>query len=140
MPALINESDLRTWFEISRSIEPLRFKLPIGKASRRLREWVGDTVYADTQNTERVEDLKWAEAHLAMHFILLNLNTVLRPGGVVQEEKVEGDTTVRYLSPAQIKELMTMYLDMAEEISRPYMLSDGTPTAPFGVVNAEDCG
>lgn len=135
---LISEADLRTWFEISKSIEPIRFNMPIGAASRRLRSWVGDAVYTATDNTERVEDLKFAEAHLAMHFVLLNLNTVLRPGGVVEEERVEGDTTIRYLTPAKTKELSAAYLEQAEEITRPYMTSDGTPDAPFEIAEDED--
>lgn len=135
---LISEADLRTWFEISKSIESIRFNMPIGAASRRLRSWVGDAVYSATDDSDRVEDLRFAEAHLAMHFVLLNLNTVLRPSGVVEEERVEGDTTIRYLTPAKIKELKTAYLEQAEEIARQYMTSDGTPDAPFEVVEDED--
>ena len=136
---LIDDYALREMFEISSDIKPTRTNRAIGAASRRLRQWVGEAAYADaasdnTENKDRRADFQYAEAHLAMHFALPGLNTKHTPGGVVKTTKVEGNTVISYLTPAEIKQLAQLYLDEAEEIARPYMLSDGTPEAEFTVV------
>lgn len=138
---LIDAAKLREEYEIHKDIKDARLTPCIGAASRRLAGWVGETVYADalTQQTEdalRKADLETAEGALAMHFALPRINTNISPkGGVLKTVKVEGNTVNSYLTPAEVKQLSQLYLDQAEEIARPYMLSDGTPEAEFTVVD-----
>lgn len=141
--ALIAYTDLQEWFDISRDFSAGRFLLHIGAASRRLKAWVGADAYADAAlatptDKDRADDLRVAEAHLAMHFAILGLNTVLRPTGIVKTEKVEGDAVLTHLSPNETAQLATLYLDQAEALARPYMLEDGTPDAPFEISESEE--
>ena len=128
-------------------MKPGRLTPHIGSASRRLKGWVGAEVYTDALAEEptdalRAEDLKNAEAALAMHFAVPGLNTKITPGGVIKTSKEAGsqasNVVVSYLTPNEIRQLAQIYLDMAEEIARPYMLLDGTPDSEFGLVT-EDC-
>jgi hypothetical protein len=135
-PTLIGLGDLRDQFEISEDIRAGRLENNIKAASRRLRAWVGAAAYDDAlSNTptdeDRREDLRLAEANLAMHVAVAGLNTNITPGGVVKTAKVEGSTVLTYLTPHEVKELKQLYLDQAEEIARPYLLADGTPAPEF---------
>src|SRR5690349_16062901 len=99
MATLITATTLRDYFEISRDVKDARLTPGIAAASRRLRVWVGEDVYADALadppgDADRAEDLKSAEAWLAMYFSLLGMNTKITPGGVVKRSKVEGNTIV----------------------------------------------
>ncbi len=129
MAGLIDIDLLREMFSISSDIVDGQLGGPLGAASRRLRGWVGNGVYEDAAaltplDADRTAELKLAEANLAMHFALLGLNTQLRPSGVVKTERVEGDTVINYLTPAEIKQLADQYLNQAEEIVRPYAIDD----------------
>ena len=111
----------------------------LGAASRRLKSWVGADAYADAaaqnpEDADRQADLQLAEASLAMHFAILGINTRIDVGGVVKSKKVEGNTVLSFLSPGEVKQLTQNYLEQAEEVARPYMLSDGTPEAEFAIV------
>ena len=97
-----------------------------------LRSWVGDEAYDDAisipaDNQERADNLAYAEAHLAMGYALLGINTSMRKTGIVSSERVEGQVTVSYLTPAQLQALQQEYFETAETIARPYTTSDGTP-------------
>lgn len=136
MAELITESILREMFDIHKDVKSGRLARHIGAASRRMRAMVGEEAYTDAllespENAERKEDFIQAEASLAMHFAIFGLNTVVRVSGLVKTEKIEGDVVLQYLSPKEITELSQLYLEQAEEILRPYALSDGTPSAPF---------
>ncbi len=131
----ITVEGLREIFEIHPDIKPERIRRHLAAAGRMLRSWVGDEAYEDALGEEaedplRQEALELAEAHLAMHFAILGLNTALRPGGVVKTEKVEGNTVITYHAPDEIARLSREYFSMAEELARPYILSDGTPAGP----------
>lgn len=137
---LINAISLREYFDISADIIDGRLTPHIGAASRRLKAWVGAEAYADAlevapTNPLRAEDLKNAEAALAMHFAVPGLNTKLTPGGVVKTSKVEGNTVLSYLTPNETRQLKELYLEQAEELARPYALADGTPDAEFALVS-----
>ena len=140
MATLINAAKLREYFAINGDIKDPRLTPHIGAASRRVRRWVGDVAYGDAaaeapQDADRAEDLKAAEASLAMHFALLGLNTNLTVNGVLKTRKEVGSQNANiqttYLSPAEVRQLAQGYLDQAEEIARPYILTDGTPEAEF---------
>lgn len=141
MNTLITATTLLDYFEIKQpDIKPGRLTPAIGAASRRLRAWVGTEAYFDAlaeepTDADRAEDLKLAEAWLAMYFALLGLNTKVTPGGVVKTAKVEGNTVVQYLTPVETREMARLYFDQAHEIARPYLLSDETPEAEFAVVD-----
>lgn len=143
MPALIDATKLREYFDINKDINSTRLTPHIGAASRRLKKWVGTDAYADAllenpTNAERKEDLTNAEAALAMHFALPGINTKVTPSGVVKTSKTDqGTNIITYLSPKEIDQLKALYLEQAEEIARPYLLNDGTPEAEFAVVTDE---
>lgn len=142
MATLIEETELRGMFDIHPDITSGRLTRAIGAAARRLRVMVGATVYDDaasdtTTNTDRKDDLEYAEANLAMHFAILGLNTQIRATGVVKAEKIEGETVVSYLNPAEIQALAAQYLEAAHEIARPYLLADGVPEAEIGFAEIE---
>lgn len=140
MPKLITADEIRERFDIDSEIDDKRIEWHIGSASRRLRKWVGAAAYADAvldnpTDADRKEDLKNAESHLAMHFAIIGLNSPLSGKGVVATAmSAEGREMRKYLSPKDTAELAQMYLDMADEIARPYKLAsdDATP-----VVNEE---
>jgi hypothetical protein len=139
---LINLNDFREMFSVSDDIVDGRLSRHLGAASRRLRGWVGVAVYEDAAagtpaDLDRKSDLQMAEGALAMHFALLGLNTQLRQSGIVKTERVEGDTVISYLGPVELRQLTDQYLEQAEEIARPYILSDATTEAAFGFVDAE---
>lgn len=140
---VIDATELRDYFEIkSPDIKDERLTPHIGAASRRLKGWVGAEAYADALLEEpsdptRQADLKFAEAALAMHFALPGLNTNITTRGVVKTQREGGapggGTVFSYLTPIEITQLSRTYLDQAEEIARPYMLSDSTPDAEFEI-------
>ncbi|HEX8500798.1 MAG TPA: hypothetical protein VF659_09415 [Pyrinomonadaceae bacterium] len=140
---LINAAKFREYFKINADIKDSRLTPHIGAAARRLKKWVGDAVYADAvaeapQDADRAEDLKNAEAALAMHFAMLGLNTELTLSGVLKSRKEVGSQNANiqttYLTPAEVRQLSQGYLELAEEIARPYALADGTPEAEVVVV------
>jgi hypothetical protein len=141
MDTLITAETLLDYFEIKQpDIKTSRLTPAIGAASRRVRAWVGDDVYTDAllevpTDADRAADLKMAEAWLAMYFALLGLNTKITPGGVVKTSKVEGNTVLQFLTPAEMRELARLYFDQAHEIAQRYMLTDETPEAEFSVVD-----
>lgn len=137
MDRLITVEDLRQIFNISEDIGEHRLSRHIAAASRELREWVGDEAYDDAVSAEptdesRAEDLELAEAHLAMHFAILGLNTALRPTGIVKTERVENQVSISYHSPSEIVALQQAYMETAESLARPYTLVEET-TEVFGV-------
>jgi hypothetical protein len=131
MATLITVDELRVQFAISPDIGDGRLSPGLTAAAQRLQVWVGSEAYADAWSDTPVDEnrrgnLRAAEAHLAMHFALLGLNTVLRPGGVVRQEQVEGGVQVQYLNPAEMEALTAQYLSAAEELVRSYLIADQT--------------
>lgn len=129
-------------FDIHADVESKRLTRHIGAASRRIRSIVGETAYTDAlsatpANADRKEDLKQAEGCMAMHYAVIGLNTSIRAGGLVKTEKVEGEVTVQYMLPKEVAELSQLYLDQAEEITRPYV-ADGVPDAQVEIVETEE--
>ncbi len=53
-----------------------------------------------------------------MHFIVRNLNTAIRPNGLVATESVEGNVTLRYFNPTETAQTESAYLEQAEELIR----------------------
>jgi hypothetical protein len=140
---LIVEADFRAMFSISPDITSGQIVRHLGAASRRLKGWVGPDVYADAGNShptdpDRAADLQLAEAFLGMHFGIVGFNTRVDTSGVVKTKKMEGNTVVTFLGPAEVRALTQNYLDQAEEIARPYLLADGTPAPPEERVHARD--
>lgn len=134
MATLITVDELRAWFAISPDIGDPRLAPSLAAAGQRLQSWVGTEAYADAGGESPTDDLRrdnlrTAEAHLAMHFALLGLNTVLRPGGVVKQEQVEGSVLVQYLNPSELATLAAQYMNTAEELARAYLLADQHPAA-----------
>jgi hypothetical protein len=143
MPQLISADDLKDRFDISPDIKQSRLDPNIGSASRRLRKWVGEDVYAqalgtDAQYDDLRSDLKNAEAHLAYHFAVFGLNSPMSTKGmVVTSQSDKGGEMRKYLAPKETAELAQYFLDMAQEIAGPYMLAVDS-TIVFEVVGDED--
>jgi hypothetical protein len=135
MQTLITVADLRTIFSISDDITDDRLARHLRAGSRRLRSWIGDDFYESAASDADVKtELELAEAHLAMHFALLGLNTQLRSSGLVKTERVEGDTVISYLSPAEVDQLAQQFMNAADEISRPWWTVDATVNSDLVVI------
>lgn len=111
--SLIDEPFIRANFNVHEDVLASRINVYLKPAARRLKKWVGETVYADA---DFADELKLAEANLVMHFLIVNLNTAIRPEGLVKSEQTEGATTVNYLSAAEVQTYTQFYLAQAEEI------------------------
>ena len=133
MPTLVTVDEMRERFDIDSEIDDKRLTPHVGSASRRLRKWVGETVYADAllaspTDADRKEDLTNAEAHLAMHYALVGLNSALSGKGVVATSmSAEGREMRKYYTPKETGELAQMYLETANEIARDYLVSSDNP-------------
>jgi hypothetical protein len=144
MAELITADDLRERFDISKDIDSTRLTPHCGTASRRLRKWVGEDVYAnaigtDTQYDELRSDLKNAEAHLAMSTAIYGLNSPLSSKGVLATAmSTEAKEVRRYLSPKETAELAGYYLDLALQIAGPYLLTPDTPDFSFETVGVDE--
>lgn len=140
---LLNADDLRELFDINSQLADARFSRALKAAGRRMREWVGDEAYDDAlseapNDPERKEQLEYAEAHLAMGYAILGINTAMRPQGIVRNEALsEGGRVVTYHSPAEIEKLQEQYFETAELLARPYLLSDGTVDSFAGVATED---
>lgn len=135
---LITVDELREQFAIDPEIKNPRFTRALAAAGRQMRAWVGDEAYddaleADPDDETRKADLQLAEAYLVMGLSVLGINTALRPSGIVKTERVEGNVTVSYHSPAEVEKLQQLYLATAQDIARAYILTDETTTEPFGI-------
>lgn len=155
MPAtqLIDETELRERFDLHISLKKGRVEWGIRAAARRLRQWVGAAVYDATlaQNgdgsnlsdtdRDRLFDLKDCEAALAMHFLILGLNTQVRPQGLVVEEKLsEGGTVIRLRNAQDTQAFIEFYLQQAWEMARPYRVEGSDSGFEFAVVSGVNCG
>ena len=150
MPQLIDETELRARFDLHLSVRPERLQPCLRAAARRLRQWVGETLYnavlaqnaldtsaLSTAEADRLNDLKDAEAYLAMHFAVLGLNTQIRSQGLVAEEKLaEGATVIRLRNAAETQQFIESYLCQAEEMARPY--KSGSPESSFEFVTLSE--
>lgn len=145
MPTLISAADFRECFDVDSDIGDKRIEPHIGSASRRLRRWVGETLYAQAINItdnedvdlDLVTDLSNAEANLTMHFALFGFNSPLSGKGVVATAMSgEGKELRKYLTPDETAKLSEHYLELAREIADPYI----TASTDVGVeiVYAED--
>lgn len=152
---LIDADGFKDRFDIDEAIDKKRVELHIRTASFRLRQWVSDAVYLEALTTaaeeetpgeepillsdadQRLNDLMNAEAHLTFHYALLAMNSPLGPKGVLKIAKVEGNASDQYLSPVEMSQLSTQFLDLAREICEPYLSNDGTPASPFETVPYE---
>lgn len=153
---LITVGNLRDQFPfvIQTDVKDGQLKRSIFSAANRLKKWIGESFYEEVagdlepgegeeeapEPTERLLILQNAEGHLALHYALLGLNTNLRSMGLVKREQVEGNTVNEYFSPNDVENFSLQYLNRALEIAEPYMLSDGTPTVGFEVVDGEESG
>jgi hypothetical protein len=138
MPPLITADDFYERFDIDQTIDEKRIAPHIGAASRRLRKWVGDVIYASI-DAVTIEDLKNAEAHLTYHFAIFGMNSPLSAKGVLTTAMSGESREVRsYLKPDETAKLAQYFLDLAREIAEPYLSSYGTPGDSFAVVGIDD--
>ena len=144
---LIDVAEFRERFDVDGEIKDTRLKPHIRSASTRLRQWVTDTVYTAVlaektdgePSTDRAEDLCNAEAHLAMHFAILGLNTPFSSKGVVSlAMAAEGRERRQYLPPEDTKRLAEEFLEIARSMATPYIAADGAVAVEI-VSTAGDC-
>jgi hypothetical protein len=126
MPQLLTVEQFREMFgEIDTPTPEQQISRPLGVAHRRIKLWVGvavfDTAVSAGVDDETKLDLQAAVGYLAMHFLIANFNTVVRPGGIVKSEKVEGEAVISYLIPAETQARAQEFFDLAEEICKPYI-------------------
>ncbi|MBS1793356.1 MAG: hypothetical protein JSS81_05850 [Acidobacteria bacterium] len=136
MAALIDETYMRTTFKIHKDVVSGRLLPYIAVASRKLQSWVGAANYADSG---LAEILKLAEGSLAMSFLTLNLNTNVRPQGLIKVEKVEGEVTIQYLSPAETAQTSAQWFEQAEALVRDLLQLSDLPAPPQTVEETLDC-
>jgi hypothetical protein len=117
----ITAEDLRDKypFFINDNILPSQLAYPIVAAKSRLLKWVGLTNFKDET---LADEMKFAWGNLAMHFLIVGLNTHIRNEGIVIVEKAEGDTVNTFLSPDKTQELKRYFLEEAREIIQDYLL------------------
>lgn len=139
MAALIDVDDFRGRFDIDDGVGDPRLVPHISSASKRLRQWVGDTYYdaalalieSDDDDLTLLEILQNAEAHLAFYYALLGMNYPLSAKGIVGTAMSdEGKEMRKYLSPDQTAAVAQQFLDHAELIARPYMTAS-EPAVPL---------
>ena len=133
-------------YPISKDVIDTRITPYIEQASERLREWVGDAAYDDAVTTpapdisglpaaeqrfiiRRRKVLATVEGDLTMSYLIVNLNTVVTPQGVVTEAREEGQTVVRYLSPSQVREQAAVWFDQAQMMAARYLANGDVPAA-----------
>lgn len=116
--AKIDLTYMRATFKIQKDVPDERITPYIIVASRRLQSWVGANYSSGNQDAQEV--LKLAEATLAMHFLTLNLNTSIRPDGLVKTERDSRDVVLSYLSPQETETTAQAYLDQAQELIREF--------------------
>lgn len=147
---LIDVAALKSRFDIHTSVKDDRLKPGIRAAARRLKVWIGATLYAtvlaDAANYNalsedgkaRVDDLKDAEAYLAMHVLILGLQTQVRAQGLVAEEKLaEGGTIIRLRNAEETARFSEFYLSQAEEIAKFYKVDQISSSFEFGLIENE---
>lgn len=113
MAAIIDETYLRQTFNIHDEVGDERLTPYIKAAHRRLHAWVGDGPFGDDY---AADELKLAEATLAMSMLIPNLNTAVRPNGLVRRETVENNVVVEYLSQSEVGTAAAAYLEQASQI------------------------
>lgn len=136
---VIDENYLRSVFKIHKDVGDARLTPYIALAARRLKAWIGESNY-NAQDEDLQTILKLAEGNLAMAFLIRNLNTAIRPNGLVLTEQTEGNVTLTYLNPAQTTQTEQAYFEQAESIVRDLMQTSDLPSAP-GFIEADlSCG
>ena len=142
MATLIDADDVKARFDIDPDITQARLDPHIGSASRRLRQWVGDTAYTDAlletpADADRKTDLQNAEAHLAFHYAVYGLNYPFSTKGIVATAmSAEGKEMRKYLTPAETQTVASQMLEVAREIAEPYTTLDSVPSSSW---LPEDC-
>lgn len=129
MPELLTIEEFKEMFgEIDTPSADTQIKRPLGVAIRRIKSWVGQTVFetavAAEADDEMKLDLQAAAGYLAMHFLIANFNTVVRLGGIVKTEKVEGNAVISYLVPSETSARSQEFFDLADEMCRPWKLAE----------------
>ena len=147
MPTLISAADFRECFDVDSDIGDKRIEPHIGSASRRLRSWVGETLYEQAINItdnedvdlDLVTDLSNAEANLAMHFALFGFNSPLSGKGVVATAMSgEGKELRKYRTPDETAKLSAYYLELAREIAEPYIAATTETGVEIVTVDCEE--
>jgi len=114
--------------EIDTPSADTQIKRPLGVSIRRVKSWVGEEVFTAAVNADDDDetklDLQAAAGYLAMHFLIANFNTVVRLGGIVKTEKVEGNAFVSYLVPSETSARSQEFFELADEMCRPWKLAE----------------
>lgn len=113
--ALVTIADFRDHFSLDAKIKDGQISPSLRAASRTLRRWVGEELYATTDD-EVKEDLKFAELNLAMHFAITGFNTEITVNGLVKTQAIDKQTVRSYLTPSEIAQYKQAYFEQAEQI------------------------
>ena len=140
-------------YQISKDVIAARITPYVEEASERLRGWVGDAAYDDALNApaltgltaseerfilRRRKVLATVEGDLTMSYLIINLNTIVTPRGVVTEAREEGQTVNRYLSPLQVREQAAVWFDQAQIMGARYLVNGAVPAAQIEFAEVAD--
>jgi len=111
-------------------------------AGRRLKRWVGDAPYAESETeagtlgtpkefsgaTAQCQALADAEAYLAIAVGIMSWNTVMQSSGSkaagIARDGIIGESTFRYMSPSEIETMQDNMVRKAEEAAALYVVED----------------
>jgi hypothetical protein len=108
----------------------------IANAEKKLRKWIGDTLYDWTESiitatSPDPKDLLCAtvirnsEAALTMYYAIGNINVKVSAHGLVMSASSQqfGDATFSVATPQQVQQMKDQYFAMAEELVSDYISS-----------------
>jgi len=122
---------IREYHNLASDLPPDSFILHmIRTAGRKLRKWVGDSIYNDAESPtpsdpNRAADLKDAESELTMFYAIPKLNLKIGDSGIIQSDQ-HGEGNFTLATPNQIEKIRKMYFSNAEDLAEPYMEVHGT--------------
>lgn len=114
----VTPPNLREWFPLDLSdIPDSRLRFCLGDAERTLKSWVGADNYA---NAALAEQVKSAEAKLAIYHLLLNSGVRIRRHGLVKTEADSGGAVTNSVSNQYFDtdEILKLRKEYFEEASR----------------------
>lgn len=138
--AKITVEDLRKLFGVDSAISDERLEFCVSQALRQIKTWVGDTAFNDASSlvpvdVNRSENLRFAAAHLAMYYALLNTGVRIRKNGVVKREQDAGGSVTNnvvneFMTSEELQDLRNEYFQTAQTAASPYLPGNASGAKP----------
>jgi hypothetical protein len=121
----IDVNELRLRFDIVADIKDERLSPHIEDAERELRIWVSDAKYDATLPAKQVSALKFAEANLAVYYLLLSTGVRIRRSGLVKREQDAGGSVTNNVNNEfyDVDDIITLrkeFYNAAFNAAKPY--------------------